>query len=137
MSCAQTFHDYALRSIGLGERLLPRTDFTLCDQFVLIGSGMLWNLYFGIAALAMGFFLATAVALGRSSQSWPVRKASEWFIFLFRGSPLFIQFFLAYQAFVLLPRVGVDIPLGVATISVQTSWLTKAWLGAVNQRRSF
>ncbi|MBL3598177.1 amino acid ABC transporter permease, partial [Rhodovulum sulfidophilum] len=46
MSCAQTFHDYAFRSLGYGERLLPRSDFTLCEQFTLIGSGLVWNIYF-------------------------------------------------------------------------------------------
>ena len=62
MSCWDTIADYALRSQGIGERLLPRTDFTLCQQFTLIGSGMIWNIYFGTVALLAGFFLATAVA---------------------------------------------------------------------------
>ena len=39
MSCLQTIADYGLRSIGFGERLLPRTDFTLCQQFTLIEIG--------------------------------------------------------------------------------------------------
>ena len=60
-----------------------------------------------------------------------LRKPAEWFVFVFRGSPLFIQFFLAYEAFVLLPRAGIDIPLGFSTITVATSWLTKAWAGAL------
>ena len=41
MSCWDSLHAYGLRSIGIGERLLPRTDITLCDQIVLIGSGMI------------------------------------------------------------------------------------------------
>jgi len=127
MSCWQTIGDYAFRSIGIGERLLPRTDFTLCQQFTLIGSGLLWNLYFGVLALAAGFVLANAVALGKASRNPLVRMPAECFIFVFRGSPLFIQFFLAYETFVLLPRVGIDI-LGV---TLQTDWLTKAWLGAL------
>ena len=56
MTCWETFQAYGLRSIGLGERLLPKTDFTLCEHFVLIGSGLVWNLYFGILALFFGFF---------------------------------------------------------------------------------
>ena len=127
MSCAQTIADYALRSIGIGERLLPRSDFTLCQQFTLIGSGLIWNVYFGALALLLGFFLATAVALARVSPSPLLRKPADWFTFLFRGSPLFIQFFLAYEAFVLLPKAGIEV-LG---ITVQTSWLTKAWAGAL------
>ena len=56
MSCLQTIQDYGLRSLGIGERLLPRNDFTLCEQVTLIGSGMLWNIYFGTVALVLGFF---------------------------------------------------------------------------------
>ena len=55
MSCLQTIHDYGLRSIGIGERLLPKADITLCEQVVLIGSGLIWNVYFGVFALATGF----------------------------------------------------------------------------------
>lgn len=131
MSCWQTIGDYAFRSLGFGERLLPRSDFTLCQQFTLIGSGLIWNLYFGILALAFGFFLANALAMAKASRTALLRKPAEWFIFVFRGSPLFIQFFLAYEAFVLLPKAGIEIPLGVTTITVATSWLTKAWAGAL------
>ena len=90
MSCLQTIQDYAFRSIGYGERLLPKSGFTLCEQFTLIGSGLIWNIYFGVVALFIGFFMATGVALAKSSDRWVVRKPAEWFIFLFRGSPLFI-----------------------------------------------
>ncbi|RVT82804.1 ABC transporter permease subunit [Rhodobacteraceae bacterium CCMM004] len=131
MSCAQTIADYAFRSIGIGERLLPRSDFTLCQQITLIGSGMIWNVYFGLLALAFGFFLAVAVALGKAHPSRWLRKPAEWFVFVFRGSPLFIQFFLAYEAFVLLPKIGVDINLGFVEITAETRWLTRAWLGAL------
>ncbi len=127
MSCWQTIQDYGLRSLGYGERLLPRSDFTLCQQFTLIGSGLIWNLYFAFFALLFGFFLANALALAKASPNPLLRKPAEWFVFVFRGSPLFIQFFLAYEALVLLPRAGIDI-LG---ITIATSWLTKAWAGAL------
>ena len=98
-SCLQTIGDYGLRALGYGERLLPRSDFTLCQQFTLIGSGMMWNIYFGIVALLAGFVLAVAVAMGKASGNAWLRKPSEWFIFLFRGSPLFIQFFFPISSF--------------------------------------
>ncbi len=131
MSCWETFQQYGLRSVGVGERLLPRSDFTLCEHFTLIGSGLIWNLYFGILALFFGFFLANAVAVAKASANPWLRQPAEWFIYVFRGSPLFIQFFLAYETFVLLPRAGIDIPLGFMTITVATSWLSKAWAGAL------
>ncbi|WP_299676915.1 ABC transporter permease subunit [uncultured Roseobacter sp.] len=120
MSCWQTIQDYGLRAIGIGERLLPRDDFTLCQQFTLIGSGMIWNIYFGLFALMLGFFLATALALGKASSRTILRKPAEWFIFLFRGSPLFIQFFFAYFLF-----------LNLKSVSPIFDPFTAAWLGAL------
>jgi polar amino acid transport system permease protein len=127
MTCWETFQAYALRSIGIGERLLPRTDFDICQQVVLIGSGLIWNLYFGILALTLGFFLATAVAVAKNAANPLARKPAEFFIFVFRGSPLFIQFFLAYEALVLLPKGGIYI----FGITVETAWTTRAWAGAL------
>ena len=127
MTCWETVQAYALRSVGIGENLLPRSDFTLCQQFTLIGSGMIWNLYFGVLALTFGFVLANAVALAKAARNPLIRKPAEWFVFLFRGSPLFIQFFLAYEALVMLPKGGIDI-LG---LHLNTSWTTRAWAGAL------
>lgn len=120
MSCWQTVQDYAFRSLGYGERLLPRSDFTLCEHFTLIGSGMIWNVYFGVIALSLGFFFATALAVAKMSPRAFLRKPAEWFIFLFRGSPLFIQFFFAYFLFLSLK-------------STAPFWdpFTAAWLGAL------
>ena len=120
MSCWQTIQDYGLRSLGYGERLLPRGDFTLCQQVTLIGSGMIWNLYFGAIAVVIGFFIATAVGLGKGASAFWIRKPSEWFIFVLRGSPLFIQFFFAYFLFLSLKRIN---PVFDA--------FTSAWLGAL------
>lgn len=120
MSCVETIQNYALRSIGYGERLLPRTDFTLCDHFTLIGSGMIWNVYFGIVALSIGFVMATGLALAKASANPLLNKPANLFIFLFRGSPLFIQFFFAYFFFLSLK-------------STHPFWdpFTAAWLGAL------
>jgi His/Glu/Gln/Arg/opine family amino acid ABC transporter permease subunit len=120
MSCIQTIQDYAFRSLGYGERLLPREGFTLCEHFTLIGSGMLWNIYFGVVALLTGFVFATVLAIGKASSNRWFRKPAEWFIFLFRGSPLFIQFFFGYFLFL--------------SLKSQYSFFdpfTAAWLGAL------
>jgi polar amino acid transport system permease protein len=104
MTCWQTIQDYGLRALGLGEKLLPTTDFTLCQQATLIGSGLIWNIYFGTVSLVTGFLLAVLVALGKGHRSAWVRKPAEWFVFVFRGSPLFIQFFFGYFAFLSLKQ---------------------------------
>jgi polar amino acid transport system permease protein len=129
--CLVTIQDYGLRALGIGERLLPKSDITLCEQFVLIGSGLLWNIYFGFVAMLLGFWLAIALALGKHSRSSWLRLPSHYFVFLFRGSPLFIQFFLAYEAFVLLPKIGFEFEIFGTVFAAETRWLTRAWLGAL------
>ncbi|HVG49573.1 MAG TPA: ABC transporter permease subunit [Rubellimicrobium sp.] len=120
MSCWDTIQAYGLRSLGWGEKLLPATDFTFCQQTTLIGSGLLWNIYFGAVSLCAGFFLATGLALARTSHNAWVRKPAEGFVFVFRGSPLFIQFFFGY--FLFLSLKGQVPSLGI---------FTSAWLGAL------
>ena len=133
-SCWESFDGLILRSLGreYGDRLLPRgLDITLCDQIFLIGSGVVWNVYFAVLALLAGFFLATALALAKASHNpWLWRPAAG-FIFLFRGSPLFVQFFFAYEALVLLPRAGIELNLVLVQITIETQWLTRAWAGAL------
>ncbi|MFT4962285.1 MAG: His/Glu/Gln/Arg/opine family amino acid ABC transporter permease subunit [Paracoccaceae bacterium] len=120
MSCFQTIQDYGLRAIGIGERLLPKENFTLCEQFTLIGSGMIWNIYYGLIALTTGFLFATALGVAKGSSNLLYRKPAEWFIFLFRGSPLFIQFFFAYFLF-----------LNLKSVHPFFGPFTSAWLGAL------
>jgi polar amino acid transport system permease protein len=131
VTCAEAIQAYALRALGIGERLLPRSDIGVCEQIVLIGSGMIWNVYFAVLALAFGFAFAVALAIAKNSPNRLIRKPAEWFIFVFRGSPLFIQFFMAYEAFVLLPRVGVEFTLLGVAIEAETRWFARAWLGAL------
>lgn len=131
MSCIETIQAYGLRSLGIGERLLPKSDFTLCEQVVLIGSGMIWNVYFAAMALTIGFWFAMALAVGKNAANPFIRIPAAGFIFLFRGSPLFIQFFVAYQLFVILPKMGMPLDFGFVEITVETRWLTRAWLGAL------
>jgi hypothetical protein len=67
-ACFDTIQAYGLRAIGIGERLLPKTDITLCEQMVLIGSGLIWNVYFGVLAIGFGFWFAIGLSLGRQSR---------------------------------------------------------------------
>jgi polar amino acid transport system permease protein len=133
-TCAESFQGLLLRSMGrdYGMPVLPRgPEITTCDQVALIASGMLWNIYFAVLAISVGFVLATAVALARGSPRGWLRRPAGGFIFLFRGSPLFVQFFFAYEALVLLPRAGIELNLLVTTITLETQWMTRAWAGAL------
>ena len=91
---ANTLSDYGLRSLGYGERILPKSDITLCEQFVLIGSGMIWNIYFGVVALFFGFFFATALALGKNAKSPNFKLSVTWLYFYFSGLTAVYTIFL-------------------------------------------
>jgi polar amino acid transport system permease protein len=72
------------------------------------------------------------LALAKSSRVRLLRAPAVAFIFVFRGSPLFIQFFFAYEALQQLPKFpGFEIPLGFVTITADTGWQTRAWAGAL------
>ncbi len=133
-TCGESFEGLILRALGrdFGDRLLPRgLEITMCDQVFLIASGLVWNVYFAIAALFAGFFLATALALAKASPRRLLNRPAGGFIFLFRGSPLFVQFFFVYEALVLLPRAGFPLDLGFVELTVETQWMTRAWAGAL------
>ncbi len=129
MTCLEAISSYALRAIGIGERLLPKGEISICEQVALIGSGMIWNIYYAVFAISLGFFAATALALGKASNTALWRVPSNIFVYIFRGTPLFIQFFFVYELFVLIPKYAFDINLGFTTITAETRWLTRAWLG--------
>ena len=66
--CLTALDQYGLRSFGIGERGLPGATNTrggapinLCNMTVLIGSGMLRNILFGLISLSTGFFLALSL----------------------------------------------------------------------------
>ena len=122
LPCGAELQELGLRAFGIGPRRLPDTDIGLCDQVVLIGSGLSWNIYYALVPMLFGFFLALAIALARASDRGWVRRPAETFVFALRGSPLFIQFFFAYAVFVALPDFEF--------LGFESNLLTRAWLGA-------
>ena len=130
-SCWASFESYGLRSIGIGEALLPKSGIALCDQLALIGGGLVWNFYFAFLAIAIGFGLALAIALARVSPWAVLRRPANAFIFVFRGSPLFLQFFFAYELFSVLPPLPFSFELGPISLGEQQRFLTKSWSGGL------
>ena len=120
MTCYEIILEYGLRSVGFGPRALPKSDFSICLQFTLIGSGLIWNVYFATLALSSGFLFAITLSMGCFAKTKLVQKTCKSFILIFRGSPLFIQFFFAYFLFLSLKK-----SLGIFP------FLTSAWLGAL------
>lgn len=74
------------------------------------------NIYFTLVPLPIGFGLALLVALGRNSRNPVLSRLCAAYTYAFRGSPLFIQFFMFYAIMLALNPVWWR-PMGL-------SWLT-------------
>lgn len=70
---------------------------TIWADIMVFARPALFNIYFALASLPVGFGLALLVALGKNSKNPIISKLCAGYIYAFRGSPLFIQFFMFYS----------------------------------------
>ena len=72
-------------------------DNAVVNDIVVLAKPALFNLYFALASIPLGFPFAIALALGKASRSRLLSIPSRLYVYAFRGSPLFIQFFMFYS----------------------------------------
>lgn len=70
---------------------------TFWSELTVFARPALFNIYFALASLPVGFCLALLVALGKNGKNPIISHLCAGFIYAFRGSPLFIQFFMFYS----------------------------------------
>ena len=129
-TCAESLTTYWAKPFGFGPAL-PRGDISICDQLVLIGSGIGMNLYFAVTAVFFGFFFALVLAVMKANARPWLRLPASIFVFVFRGSPLVLQFFFAYALILMLPREAA-VTIGAFEFGVPTfRFLSNAWFGAL------
>ena len=85
----------------------------LIQDIVILAKPALFNMYFAFASIPIGFPLAVMLALGKASRVKLVSQLSRGYIYAFRGSPLFIQFFMFYSMMLALNKplwkpLGID-----------------------------
>ncbi|GGA44423.1 ABC transporter permease [Pelagibacterium lentulum] len=86
---------------------------TLWNEIQLFAYPALFNLYFAAASLPIGFVLALLVAFGKNSKNPVISRLCSAYIYAFRGSPLFIQFFMFYSIMLALNPIWWR-PMGIA-----------------------
>lgn len=67
------------------------------QDIVTLAKPALFNIYFALASIPIGFPLAVVLALGKNHKNRLISGLSRAYIYAFRGSPLFIQFFMFYS----------------------------------------
>jgi His/Glu/Gln/Arg/opine family amino acid ABC transporter permease subunit len=85
----------------------------LFQEIAIFAPAVVFNIYFAAASIPLGFLFAVALALGKASSNPLISRLSRGYIYAFRGSPLFIQFFMLYSL-ALSFNVGVWKPLGIS-----------------------
>ena len=82
-------------------------------EIALFAPAVVFNIYFAAASIPLGFVFAVALALGKASPNPLISRLSRGYIYAFRGSPLFIQFFMLYSL-ALSFNVAVWKPMGIS-----------------------
>ena len=85
---------------------------SLLNEIIRMAPAALFNIYFALAAIPVGFAFAIVFALGKNSPNPLLNRLSRIYIYFFRGSPFFIQLF-AFYSLVLAFNLTVWKPLGV------------------------
>jgi His/Glu/Gln/Arg/opine family amino acid ABC transporter permease subunit len=87
----------------------------ILQELVVFAPAALFNIYFAAASIPLGFVLAIFLALGKASDNPLISRPSRAFIYAFRGSPLFIQFFMFYSLGLSL-NISLWKPLGISEV---------------------
>lgn len=82
-------------------------------EIAAFAPAVVFNVYFAAASIPIGFLFAIVLALGKASSNPLISRLSRGFIYAFRGSPLFIQFFMVYSL-ALSFNVSVWKPMGIS-----------------------
>ena len=85
----------------------------LLHEITLFAPAVVFNIYFAAASIPLGFVFAVFLALGKASPNPLLSRLSRGYIYAFRGSPLFIQFFMLYSL-ALSFNVAVWKPMGIS-----------------------
>lgn len=83
------------------------------QEIALFAPAVVYNIYFAAASIPVGFVLAIFLAQGKASSHPLISRLSRGYIYAFRGSPLFIQFFMFYSLALSL-NISLWKPLGVS-----------------------
>ncbi|WP_234998635.1 amino acid ABC transporter permease [Demequina sp. NBRC 110057] len=101
----------------------------LRDVTVVRGVG--WTLVLTFGSMLIGVVLAVILAIMRRSDNPVLRSASWFYIWLFRGTPIYTQLVFWGLISVLYPTLSLGIPFGPEFVTFQTSAVITAFWAAL------
>lgn len=97
-------------------------DNAFVQDLITLARPATYNLYFALISIPLGFPFAVLLALGKNSSNRLISLVSRGYIYAFRGSPLFIQFFMFYSFALSLNR-SLWKPMGIDDIVLHPLFL--------------
>ncbi|NKB75662.1 MAG: ABC transporter permease subunit [Gammaproteobacteria bacterium] len=94
----------------------------LVQDIILLARPALFNLYFALISIPLGFPLAIGLALAKNHSNGVISSLARGYIYAFRGSPLFIQFFMFYSV-MLSFNLSLWKPLGINEVVLHPLFL--------------
>lgn len=99
------------------------------SPFVMRGVG--WTLLLTVVAMAVAIPLALALVIMRESGN-PILRSAAWFwVWFFRGTPVYTQLAFWGLFAVLFPRIALSVPFGPELISVDSRWIVTPAVAAI------
>lgn len=99
------------------------------SPFVLRGVG--WTLLLTVVAMAIAIPLALALVVMRESSN-PILRGTAWFwVWFFRGTPVYTQLAFWGLFAVLFPRISITVPFGPELASIDSRWIVTPAVAAI------
>jgi polar amino acid transport system permease protein len=99
------------------------------SPFVMRGVG--WTLLLTVVAMAVAIPLALALVVMRESGN-PILTSAAWFwVWFFRGTPVYTQLAFWGLFAVLFPRISVSVPFGPELVSIDSRWIVTPAVAAI------
>ena len=92
------------------------------QDIIILAKPALFNLYFALASIPLGFPMAIMLGMGKNSQNMLINRLCRGYIYAFRGSPLFVQFFMFYSIALSLNQAYLK-PMGIDHIVLHPLFL--------------
>jgi polar amino acid transport system permease protein len=99
--------------------------------FSTILLGLWTTIWLTVASMAIGIIGGVILAAGRMSSNRLVRRASDVYVWFFRGTPALVQLIFWFNIAIFIPRVKLGLPGGFTLWSASTNSIVKPAMAAL------
>jgi len=98
---------------------------------IVVFRGIVWTLILTFGSMLLGALMAIGLAIMRRSDNPVLRQVAWVYIWIFRGTPVYVQLVFWGLLSVLYPMISLGIPFGLTLFSVNTATLISPFWAAL------